>query len=60
MVALNAEQVLHLLMEGSIDELDSGEEQISKKTLPFLSHGLTSQMKPIVLMKTVSFVIQIS
>ena len=35
MAALNAEQVLHLLMEGSIDELDSEEETDIKEDPAF-------------------------
>ena len=59
MAALNAEQVLHLLMASSIKELDSGEETDIKKILPFLSHSLTTQINQIVLMKTISFVTNI-
>ena len=40
MAALNAEQVLHLLMTSSIEELNSGEEIDIKEDLAFtLSHS---------------------
>ena len=35
MAVLNAEQVLHLLMESGIEELDSGEETDIKEDLAF-------------------------
>ena len=59
MAALNAEQVLHLLMASNIEELDSGEETDIKEDLPFLSPSLTTKMNQIVPIKTVSFVTNI-
>ena len=60
MTALNAEQVLHLLMESSIEQFDSGEgTDIKDPTFPLPQPDYSTESE-IVPMKTVSLVTQIS
>ena len=61
MAALNAEQVLHLLMASSIEELDSGEETDIKEdpAFPLPQPDYSNESDTVVPMKTVSFVTNI-